>query len=237
MLPLRSTRALVRGHLRASHLAAVGLVGALGWACVPVGPPTFPPPEPAIQARNRAAGDPYGGRFPLEEALRGLPEGKELVATLVTDAGDIECVLNLQGTPLTVANFVGLARGLRPFQETPGGPWVTKPYYDGLTWHRAKERQFVQVGERPGGPPGFVIQDERTVGDAFDHAGVMALANTGEPHSGTAQFFITTDKLRHLDGVHAIFGWCQPSATIRDVERRTVRGENPTLQSVTITRR
>lgn len=216
-------------------MVVVAAVGAPG--CSPVGPPALPPSQPAIEARNRAAGDPYVGRFPVGEALAGLPPGDELVATLHTDAGEVECELNLRGTPLTVASFVGLARGLRPFQDTRGGPWKTGRYYDDLVWHRAQARQFVQTGRRSEDGPGFVLQDERTVGDAFDHAGVLALANTGAPHTGTAQFFITTAPLRHLDGAHTIFGWCSPQTTVRALERSVLAGEEPRLNRIEITRR
>lgn len=211
---------------------------ALLVACQLGGPRSFPPPEPALEAENRRAGDPHGGRFPLAEALAGLPEGPRLEAVLDTDAGAIRCRLDLDA-PLAVANFVGLARGLRPFQGEPGGPWSTAPFYDGLEFHRAVPDQFVQTGRRGAHEdPGFHLQDEMSSGHVFDRGGLLALANTGAPHTSAAQFFITTRPLRHLDGKHTIFGACDDEDVVRELERRILGQPDapPRLRTLTIRR-
>lgn len=200
-------------------------------------PPSLPPAVPDLVAANEALGDPYGGRFPLEEALAGLPEEGELRARLVTDAGDVDCVLDLRHAPLTVASFVGLARGLRPFRGDDG-QWHTEPFYVDVPWHRAIEGQFVQTGRRGRQTTGgFLLQDEVSYGDSFDRAGVLAMANTGIEHSGSTQFFVTTGPASHLEGEHTIFGQCDGEAVVRQLERQVARGEaTPMLRSVEISR-
>ena len=208
-------------------------------ACAAAGaPPSLPPAVPDLVAANEALGDPYGGRFPIEEALAGLPTEGELRAKLVTDEGDIDCTLDLRHAPLSVANFVGLARGLRPFLSDDGS-WKTEPYYVDLEWHRAEEGQFVQTGRRGvQATGGFLLQDEVGYGDSFDRAGVLAMANTGIEHSGSTQFFVTTGPTSHLEGGHTILGQCDGEAVVRSLERRVARGKEakPRLREVVISR-
>jgi peptidyl-prolyl cis-trans isomerase A (cyclophilin A) len=212
----------------------------LSWlllACDPGAPGSFPPADPELTAKNEAAGDPYGGRFPFEEAVAGLPETGQLRATVVSDAGEIHCRLLADVAPLNVANFVGLARGLRPFLDPELGAWVTRPYYDGLSFHRAVERQFVQGG-RLGEEKwvGFVLQDELSIGTVFDKPGVLALANHGTPNTSAAEFFITTEALPDLDGEYTIIGRCEDPLVVRALEARVLAGERPVIETVRIER-
>src|SRR5437879_1424901 len=84
----------------------------------------------------QAGGDPTGGKFGLDEALKGLSGKGSLLATFETNEGTITCELYEKQSPKTVANFVGLARGKRPWKDPRTGQWVTKPFYDGLLFHR-----------------------------------------------------------------------------------------------------
>ena len=196
----------------------------------------FPPADPELVAANVAVGDPYEGRFPFEEAVAGLPASGALEAILVTDEGEVLCRLEPEHAPLTVANFVGLARGLRPFRG-PEGDWVRVPYYDDLPFHRAQEGQFVQTGRRGKlADGGFFLQDEISVGDSFDRPGVLAMANNGTPDSGSVQFFVTTGAAPQLEGEHTILGSCDGEAVLRRLERRVARGEQPRLRTVEIRR-
>lgn len=242
-----SARAHVRGQegarQRAGALARLFgplMVGTTVTACAQAsGPPTLPPPVPELVAHNEALGDPFGGRFPLEQAVAGLPEGGTLHAALVTDEGTIDCTLDPGHAPLTVASFVGLARGLRPFLADDGS-WRTEPYYVELPWHRAVEGQFVQTGRHgPRDDAGFLLQDEVSYGDSFDRGGVLAMANAGTPHTGSAEFFVTTGPTPHLEGAHTILGQCDDEAVVRALERRVARGGGapPVLQRIEITRR
>ncbi len=223
---------------QASHAPWL-LTGALLLpACAPVSVGVFPEADPQLQAQNAAAGDPYQGRFPYADAVAGLPEGQPL-AILVTEAGEIHCQLAFDTAPLAVANFIGLARGLRPWRDAASGEWRSEAYYVDLPWHRVEERQFVQTGLRGEGPGadasiGYVLQDERSIGDAFDRPGVIALANDKKPNSSAAQFFVTTAELRGLDGQFTIIGRCSDQAVIREVEGRALAGEGPRLLSVSI---
>jgi peptidyl-prolyl cis-trans isomerase A (cyclophilin A) len=213
------------------------LLAVLLIACDSSAPGSFPPEDPELAARNEAAGDPWRGRFPLEEAVAGLPETGTLHATIVTEVGEIHCQLYTDVAPLAVANFVGLARGVRPFLDPELGGWTTRPFYDGLTFHRAVERQFVQGG-RLGEElwVGFVLQDERSIGTVFDRSGMLALANPGTPNSSAAEFFITTEVLRELDGKYTIIGRCEDPFVVRDLEARVAAGERPRIEAVRIER-
>lgn len=198
----------------------------------------LPPEVPDLVAANEAVGDPYKGRFPYQEAIAGLPTHGELRAKLVTNEGEIDCVLDPGHAPLTVANFVGLARGLRPFRG-PDGSWHETPYYDGIVWHRAEEGQFVQTGRRGNqADGGFFLQDEISVGDSFGRAGVLAMGNLGSEHSGSTQFFVTTGPVKHLAGHHTVFGQCDGEATLRRLERRLARDPDdpPRLLRIEVTR-
>jgi peptidyl-prolyl cis-trans isomerase A (cyclophilin A) len=107
--------------------------------------------------------DPLKGKFDLAKASAGLPKGKALWATLDTGYGTIECTLYADKTPKTVANFVGLARGLRPFWDAKAAAWVKRPLFDGTSFHRAIAGFMIQGGDHLGngtGQVGYVIPDE-----------------------------------------------------------------------------
>ena len=65
----------------------------------------------------QGGGDPTGGKFALEDALKGLSGKGSLLATFETNMGTITCELYEKQSPKTVANFVGLARGKRPWKD------------------------------------------------------------------------------------------------------------------------
>jgi peptidyl-prolyl cis-trans isomerase A (cyclophilin A) len=163
----------------------------------------------------------------------GSPDDLTGCCPISTGAGH----LHADVAPLAVANFIGLARGLRPFLDPTSNSWITRPYYDGLTFHRAHERQFVQGG-RLGetGQIGFRLQDEPSVGSAFDRTGVLALANQGQPQTSAGEFFITTNVLREFDGKYTIIGDCDDPLIVRALEARVLADERPVIETVTITR-
>ncbi|MCA9682692.1 MAG: peptidylprolyl isomerase, partial [Myxococcales bacterium] len=101
-----------------------------------------------ILAFNQAQGDPIEGFIELDEALVGLPKEGELWAEIVTPRGVIDCKLFEGLTPLTVANFVALARGLQPWYDRDLDQWVEgEPYYDGTTFHRVIPGFMIQGGD------------------------------------------------------------------------------------------
>jgi peptidyl-prolyl cis-trans isomerase A (cyclophilin A) len=212
-------------------------LACLLFACDPGAPGSFPPEDPTLAGENELAGDPHRGRFPFAAAAAGLPDSGQFLAAITTDEGVIHCSLHADVAPLAVANFIGLARGVRPFLDPTSNTWITRPYYDGLSFHRAHERQFVQGGRLDeSGEIGFRLQDEPSVGSAFDKPGVLALANREQPHTSAAEFFITTDVLRAFDGKYTIIGHCDDPLIVRALEARVVAGERPVIETITITR-
>ncbi|MEZ4308115.1 MAG: peptidylprolyl isomerase [Polyangiaceae bacterium] len=156
--------------------------------------------------------DPLGGKWTLEDATKGLPEGDTIIATIETDMGKLECTMYTDKAPITVANFVGLARGIRPW-KTPEGKWEKKPAYDGTVFHRIIKGFMIQGGDAKKngtGEPGYVIPDEVWEGATHDRPGLLCMANRG-PNTNGAQFFITDAGPVHLDGGYTIFGECGPS--------------------------
>ncbi len=200
-----------------------------------------------LRAYNAAQGDPEASEFTLEEALAGLGgEGDGLWALFKTPRGVIECELLVNEVPNTVANFVGLARGLRPFYERSSDSWVKRPYYDKTIFHRVIPGFMVQGGDPTGtgtGNPGYVIEDEIRPDLVHDAAGVLSMANKG-PNTGSAQFYITLNPTPHLDGLHTVFGRCTYQAVrlvddIALVPRSETDKpvEDEPLEAVTIVRR
>jgi peptidyl-prolyl cis-trans isomerase A (cyclophilin A) len=124
-------------------------------------------PAPSRPGKTRTArvpvspDDPMKGDFTLAQATEGLKGEGPLTAKLQTQAGTLTCELFEDRAPITVANFVGLARGLRPFKHE--GKWLTRPGYDGAVFHRIVKGFMIQGGDPSGtgrGEPGYVIPDD-----------------------------------------------------------------------------
>lgn len=171
--------------------------------------------------------DPLHGRFTLQQATAGLPAGNRLVAEIETSMGTFTCELFPDRAPNTVANFVGLARGLRDFWDPVAGRWVRRPFYDGSVFHRVIPDFMIQGGDilRSGfGGPGYEIPDENV--DNHNEAGLLAMANHG-PNTGGSQFFIQEDPRPHLNGSYSVFGRCAPVSLVEQIARvpRTPRDQ------------
>ena len=162
--------------------------------------------------------DPAKGKFTIEEATKGVPGSGTLTAKIETTLGTFTCELYEKQTPITVANFVGLARGLRPFKDK-NGQWVKKPFYDGLIFHRVIPGFMVQGGDPLGsgiGNPGYKFADEIVPELKFDKPGLLAMANAG-PVTNGSQFFITEGTPGYLNGKHTIFGLCEPLSLVTKI--------------------
>ncbi len=199
-------------------------------------------PKPAASPSGASGGDPLGGSFSLEDATAGLPAGTSLTASLETDQGTLSCKLYSDKAPRTVANFVGLARGIRPW-KTPEGTWEKKPLYDGTVFHRIIKGFMIQGGDprkNGSGDAGYVIPDEVWPGATHDRAGLLCMANRG-PNTNSAQFFIMDAAAKHLDSGYTIFGECGPEELVHKIAGVAVRGEKPetppVLKKVTISRK
>lgn len=122
-----------------------------------------------------------------------LDKTKDYYVTFHTNRGDIRVKLFAQEAPVTVNNFVFLAR---------------EGYYDGTTFHRVIKNFMVQGGDPTGtgtGGPGYKIKDEFHPKLRHNKPGILSMANAG-PNTGGSQFFITHTATPHLDNRHAVFG-------------------------------
>jgi peptidylprolyl isomerase len=142
------------------------------------------------------------------EEAKKLPDG--LYAEMDTSKGKILLQLEFEKTPLTVANFVGLAEGTKYYSKTPGEPpkQQNKPFYDGLTFHRVIANFMIQGGDPQGngtGGPGYQFRNEIVPSLKHDKPGILSMANAG-PDTNGSQFFITHKDTPWLDGHHTVFG-------------------------------
>lgn len=187
------------------------------------------PPAPAskpVASVPVSPDDPLAGKFTLEDATKGLTGTGALFAEIQTELGKLECELYDDKAPITVANFVGLARGLRPFKQ-PDGSWAKKNGYDGTTFHRVIKGFMIQGGDPQGtgaGEPGYVIPDEIWEGARHDERGQLCMANRGKNTNGM-QFFIMDGVAKHLDGGYTIFGKCAPEDVIIKLASVEVQGD------------
>jgi peptidyl-prolyl cis-trans isomerase A (cyclophilin A) len=152
------------------------------------------------------------GAFVLGLAAAGPSAAQEkklkpgTYAHFVTNHGNFTVRLLPDKAPKTVANFVGLAEGT--LDPATGKPGKSKPYYDGLTFHRIIDGFMIQGGDPTGtgsGGPGYRFADEIDRGRRFDKPGIMAMANAG-PNTNGSQFFVTVAEYPQLPTSYTIFG-------------------------------
>ena len=86
------------------------------------------------QLAPASVGDPLQGKYSLSDATQGLKGKGHLSADIETDKGKLHCELLEDKAPNAVANFVGLARGLRPYKDPKSLQWVKRPAYDGTSF-------------------------------------------------------------------------------------------------------
>jgi len=129
-------------------------------------------------------------------------------ATFTTSEGNFKVKLYDDKAPKTVANFVGLAEGTKEWADPKTNQKVTRPFYDGLVFHRVIDGFMIQGGCPTGngmGGPGYKFADEFGPGLRHDRDGLLSMANSG-PNTNGSQFFITLAPTPWLDSKHAIFG-------------------------------
>ncbi len=190
---------------------------AVGAAMKRIGDPELPAAPPAgVLAAIKApvAAD-------LETYTKGIAGKGELIATIKTSIGTVRCQLLADKAPMTVANFVGLATGKKPWLDPKTNKVQKgKPYYDGTIFHRVMPDFMIQGGDPTGtgtGGPGYQFGDE-TSPDIKMAPGVLAMANAGAGTNGS-QFFITEGSPSYLNGKHTIFGACKPIDVVGKIAR------------------
>jgi peptidyl-prolyl cis-trans isomerase A (cyclophilin A) len=206
-------------------------------AAVVAAPPVVPADGGVVQ---HGGSDPLAGKWTLADATKGLKGTGPLTATIDTSSGPFTCKLYDDKAPNTVANFIGLARGIRPWKDK--ADWVARPAYDGTTFHRVIKGFMIQGGDPVGngsGEPGYTIKDEIWPGAKHDRAGLLCMANRGHDTNGQ-QFFITDAAAAHLDGNYTIFGECSPEQRVHDIASVPLNGEKPVtpvvIKAVTVLR-
>ena len=124
----------------------------------------------------------------------GMKKMANRIAVFTTNRGTFEVELFEDKAPITAKNFIDLSE---------------KGFYNGVTFHRVIDGFMIQGGDPTGtgtGGPGYTIEDEFVSGLNFTGEGILAMANTGRPHTGGSQFFITLAATSWLNGKHTIFG-------------------------------
>lgn len=129
-------------------------------------------------------------------------------AKFQTSEGDFKVRLHDDKAPKTVANFTGLVEGTKEWTDPKSRQKVTRPFYDGLIFHRVIDGFMLQGGCPMGngtGGPGYQFADELGPGLRHDRPGLLSMANSG-PNTNGSQFFVTLVPTPWLDNKHAIFG-------------------------------
>jgi peptidyl-prolyl cis-trans isomerase A (cyclophilin A) len=116
------------------------------------------------------------------------------IAEFNTNMGDFKIELFNDKAPITFGNFKKL---------------VDQGFYNGCIFHRVIPNFMIQTGCPHGtgyGGPGYTIRDEFHPDLKHDTKGVVSMANSGRPHTGGSQFFITVAPTPWLNKHHSIFG-------------------------------
>jgi peptidyl-prolyl cis-trans isomerase A (cyclophilin A) len=159
-------------------------------------PPATPPPPSAV------------------ETLIPLPSAQEVHAIIKTSMGKIDVKLFPSLVPHTVYNFIGLAKGEKEFVDIKSGKKTKRPFYNGLTFHRAVKGFLIQGGCPYGtgrGGPGYTIPDEFRSDLRHSKPGIVSMASMRsggglQKDSNGSQFFITLRAAPELDDKATIFG-------------------------------
>lgn len=167
-----------------ARIATIILLSALPLvaSCAGEAPASQPSPEPTPPPKNKS----YSAPPPMV-----IDTSKQYTATFETEKGNLVVELFAKDVPVTVNNFVFLAR---------------EGFYDGSTFHRVIPGFMAQGGDPTGtgmGNAGYRFNDEFS--QHTHEAGTLSMANSG-PNTNSSQFFITYVPVHQLDDKHSVFG-------------------------------
>lgn len=171
------------------------------------------------------------------EASEELLSGTHHAEIQVKDYGTITVELDADTAPITVTNFVNLAKD---------------GFYDNLTFHRIMDGFMIQGGDPNGDGTGGADQtikgefSSNGVENEISHTrGTISMARAQDPDSASSKFFIVQEDSDYLDGNYAAFGHVTSGMEIvdqicKDVpvedDNGTVKAENqPVIEKITIT--
>ncbi|MBD3250305.1 MAG: peptidylprolyl isomerase [Candidatus Pacebacteria bacterium] len=150
-----------------------------------------------------------------------IDPNQEYQALITTNLGEIKVKLYAKDTPLTVNNFVYLAKN---------------DFYNGTIFHRVIKDFMIQGGDPEGtgrGGPGYKFEDEDSSNQLV--AGSLAMANAGPNTNGSQFFIVTADSTPWLDGKHTNFGEViEGMDVVRQVEQVPTGAQDRPIEPVTI---
>ena len=165
-----------------------------------------------------------GSNTQTTEETKDMLTGKHHIEITVKDKGVIALELDADTAPITVTNFVDLAKS---------------GFYDGLTFHRIIEGFMIQGGDPKGNGTGGsdkTIKGEFAANgvenDISHERGVISMARSSAYDSASSQFFIMHKTSTHLDGQYAAFGHVTSGMDIVDdlAENTPVTDSNGTVE-------
>lgn len=139
---------------------------------------------------------------PLPPTVAEFEKGATVTAVFDTSMGQFKAKLFADEAPVTVGNFVALARGEATWTDPNTGDEVQRPLYDGTIFHRIIKDFMIQGGDPKGtgtGGPGYRFGDEINKSLKHSKPGMLSMANAG-PNTNGSQFFVTEVATPHLDG-------------------------------------
>lgn len=150
-----------------------------------------------------------------------LKSGDKLYAIFHTSLGDMKAELAWEKAPVTVENFVGLARGTREWLDPNTRSKREGSIYDNTIFHRIIKGFMIQGGDPTGtgfGGPGYKFKDEFHQELSHSKKGILSMANSG-PNTNGSQFFITSAATPHLNRRHSIFGEINDDASLAVLDK------------------
>lgn len=178
-----------------------------------------------------------GSKEASQTQEKDLLSGKHHAEIVIKDHGTIKVELDADSAPISVTNFVNLAKS---------------GFYDGLTFHRIMEGFMMQGGDPAGNGTGG--SDETIKGEFASNGvenpishkrGTISMARAQDPDSGSSQFFIVHEDSTFLDGDYAAFGTvtegmdivddiCE-NAVVVDQNGTVKDGTQPVIESINVT--